>query len=99
MAIVKRVKEITFDSKRRVYLPRKDRVNLGETVIVKIEGEQLLLFTEEEWREQTNRELVGLRGADFRRRQRRLFSSVFQEKIDRQGRLRIPFQLIRGGRN
>jgi hypothetical protein len=84
---------------RTVFLSLADMAELGnvEKVVVTAKGKEILIFTEDEYIDQSREKLSGLTGLDLKRKQRALFSSGFLQNINKRRRVRIPSIIIRGG--
>ncbi len=89
------IKKLEND-KRRLCLTQEDRKNLGhpKSVAVKIEGERILISSENEWKAEWENALSGLKGGELRKANRAFFSSVFIHEIDKHGRVSIPKKFI-----
>ena len=93
--IIRKHNDIKLDSSGKLFLRKKERENFDKEIIVIVDGNSLLFMTKEEWNQTVKKELRGLRGKDFRKRQRLLFSSAYNQAIDQQGRILVPRQFRR----
>jgi DNA-binding transcriptional regulator/RsmH inhibitor MraZ len=93
------VKELKTDEKGRISLTKEDRINIGDVnqVIMRREGERVILCPVDEWTNLVGERLLGLKGLEWRRAKRALFSSCFLQRVDKQGRVLIPSILRKGG--
>lgn len=82
-----------LDAGGRVFVPALKREQFsGEVFMVVVQG-KLLFFTQEEGEKFLKEKTVGMKGAKKRRKDRLLWSLVFLQPIDRQGRVKIPLKL------
>lgn len=86
-------KEIT--SQKYIRLSKKERLTFGGRVIVARfgGGNDLMFFSEKEWEKWSENKLSELTGVKLRRRRRFIYSSAFEQNIDKQGIVNIPNKL------
>jgi MraZ protein len=86
--------EHTIDSKGRMALPARFRVQLDSgAVISKGMGSCLSVYTMDRWNEKSDEQAAGKSEAELRDFERRIFPSASIVELDAQGRLVIPAKL------
>lgn len=86
--------EHTIDSKGRMALPARFRVQLDSgAVISKGMGSCLSVYTTDRWNEKSDEQAAGKSEAELRDFERRIFPSASIVELDAQGRLVIPAKL------
>lgn len=86
--------EHTIDSKGRMALPARFRVQLDSgAVISKGMGSCLSVYTMDRWNEKSDEQAAGKSDAELRDFERRIFPSASIVELDAQGRLVIPAKL------
>ncbi|HLL80542.1 MAG TPA: division/cell wall cluster transcriptional repressor MraZ [Ktedonobacteraceae bacterium] len=86
--------EHTIDSKGRMALPARFRIQLDSgAVISKGMGSCLSVYTMDRWNEKSDEQAAGKSEAELRDFERRIFPSASIVELDAQGRLVIPAKL------
>ena len=92
--IIKYYDNISLDSRNTLSLSKKERLLFGDEIIIMKDQKQLfLLGSEEELKQLIIKRVTGLTGSARRRIIRFLCSNTFTEKISKNRRVFIPYQI------